>query len=642
MRAQLALILVLFAPLESFASYDYGTINEFIVRKEFARAELALEERVAADEPEAMFRLASLYRGGQGSTRNLAASAKLYERAAQLGHLQSMYMLAQCYERGIGVASDTQTARRWYEEAAMRGDQRAAARLQTLGTHVPNLFTAIAAWRDSDAVMERLRDADLALRDPHQRTLLMATIAVGADAASQLLIGRNIDVDATDNNGRSALFYAVERTDAETVVRLIAAGAAVGLADRAGNTALHLAASGGSPPVALAILDAGGRADVRNGTDWTPMEVALARNDGPMIEALRSRGAVSPRKRERHTADEQLALLKRGEQFSGFSDLALAAWLGDRELVALRLATDAVDDADADGHTPLYWAVVRGHDDTVQSLLRAGADVDAPVGDDGSLLHVALAGGSDALVRRLIDADADLSTVNSTGQTSLLYAIERGRIDAAIALIDAGAPVNQVGPAGRSPLMAAVNSLACMRALLDHGAEVGVFDALERSPLWYAAGSNDLNVVQRLIDGGAVFTGDREGVTPLHRAATAASPAVVAALLAAGHPIDPKSTAGSSPLSLAAAQGNAAIADQLIAKGADVNQRDAAGDTPLHKAVRNDRLTIARNLILAGAKPELRNFRQANAFDLASEAGDPALVALLDEQRSTLSRLLGG
>ena len=48
-----------------------------------------------------------------------------------------------------------------------------------------------------------------------------------------------------------------------------------------------------------------------------------------------------------------------------------------------------------------------------------------------------------------------------------------------------------------------------------------------------------------------------------------------------------------------------------------MNVRDGAGDTPLHKAARNGQLDVARALLDGGAKPELRNYRQANVFDIS-------------------------
>ncbi len=123
----------------------------------------------------------------------------------------------------------------------------------------------------------------------------------------------------------------------------------------------------------------------------------------------------------------------------------------------------------------------------------------------------------------------------STGADTPLHLAAAGlRYDAARALIAAGTPVNAVNRRGATAL-----HYAC--------------DPRPLSPTW------DPPAQRRFIDllvssGGAVGQPDRGGVTPLHRAVRARSPAAVAALLSAG--ADPHATtsqAGSTPLHLAVA-----------------------------------------------------------------------------------------
>ncbi len=307
-----------------------------------------------------------------------------------------------------------------------------------------------------------------------------------------------------------------------------------------------------------------------------------------------------------------------------------------------RLRTDAVDSSGSEGHTALYWAVVRNHAAVVDQLLAAGANARLSLGAEGTLVHVALMGNHDAIARRLIDAGANFADTDRDGATSLMLAIRRGAVEVALSLLVGGAPVNQTDSNGVSPLMAAATCQRCVQALLDRGARVDTFDTLERSALWFAAGESNVEVVEMLMAHGATFLADRDGVSPLHRAATSGSPAVVAALLRGGHTVDPLTSSGSSPLAIAAARGATDIVSQLVTAGADVNVRDGAGDTPLHKAARNGQLDVARALLDGGAKPELRNYRQANVFDIAGQRNDTALLALLDEHRSVLARLIGG
>lgn len=66
-----------------------------------------------------------------------------------------------------------------------------------------------------------------------------------------------------------------------------------------------------------------------------------------------------------------------------------------------------VDTVDGDGNTLLMLAAYRGRAETVQALLRVGADPDLRNGRDQSPLAGALFKGEDEVARLLLDAGAD-------------------------------------------------------------------------------------------------------------------------------------------------------------------------------------------------------------------------------------------
>ena len=120
------------------------------------------------------------------------------------------------------------------------------------------------------------------------------------------------------------------------------------------------------------------------------------------------------------------------------------------------------------------------------------------------------------------------------GDTPLHLAAAGLRYDAARALLAAGTPVNAVNRRGAAAL-----HYAC--------------DPRPLSPTWNPAAQQ--RIIELLVSAGAtVDLPDRGGVTPLHRAVRARSPAAVAALLSVG--ADPRAAtgkAGSTPLHLAVA-----------------------------------------------------------------------------------------
>jgi ankyrin repeat protein len=155
------------------------------------------------------------------------------------------------------------------------------------------------------------------------------------------------------------------------------------------------------------------------------------------------------------------------------------------------------------------------------------------------------------------------------GDTPLHLAAARRQYEAARALLAAGTPVNAVNRRGAAAL-----HYAC--------------DSRPRSATWDPDAQR--RVIELLVSAGAtVDQPDRGGVTPLHRAVRARSPAAVAALLSAG--ADPHAAtrkAGSTPLHLAVAPtgagGTAGVGDLqleiirlLLAAGATLADVDGNG-----------------------------------------------------------------
>src|SRR5689334_25164374 len=135
------------------------------------------------------------------------------------------------------------------------------------------------------------------------------------------------------------------------------------------------------------------------------------------------------------------------------------------------------------------------------------------------------------------------------GDTPLHLAAAALRYDAARALLAAGAPVNAVNRRGAAAL-----HYAC--------------DPRPLSSRWDP--DTQRRLVELLVSAGAtVDRPDRGGVTPLHRAVRARSPAAVAALLSAG--ADPHAAtrkAGSTPLHLAVAPTGAGRSEERrVGKG---------------------------------------------------------------------------
>ncbi|MEP7314155.1 MAG: ankyrin repeat domain-containing protein, partial [Pseudomonadota bacterium] len=191
-----------------------------------------------------------------------------------------------------------------------------------------------------------------------------------------------------------------------------------------------------------------------------------------------------------------------------------------------------------DGSTALQWAVYRDDLAEVQRLLRAGADVSLANNFGATPLSLAAEAGNAALIRVLLKAGARADAANAEGQTALMAVARTGNVDAARLLLQAGAEVNaREHWGGQTALMWAASQQhpEMIRTLLRAGAKVNersnVTDwarkvtaeprekGMDRggfTPLLYAAREGCVACLKPLLDGGAdINLPDPRGTTPL-------------------------------------------------------------------------------------------------------------------------------
>ena len=250
----------------------------------------------------------------------------------------------------------------------------------------------------------------------------------------------------------------------------------------------------------------------------------------------------------------------------GAAAAGLAAAGGDERLVeavknrdgaaARALVSERVDvnEPQADGATPLHWAVHWDDLETADVLLAAGARVDAA--NDYGVMPLALAStnGSLAMVERLLGAGADPNAPDEHGATPLMFAARTGRVDV-------------VG------------------ALLARGADVDARDAAHgQTALMWAASAGHADVLRLLLDAGAdAQARSAGGYTPLLFAVREDRGASVELLLAHGADVDAVAGDGTTPLVVAVFMGHWPLAHRLLEHGADPDA-DGAGFAPLHWA----------------------------------------------------------
>ena len=173
---------------------------------------------------------------------------------------------------------------------------------------------------------------------------------------------------------------------------------------------------------------------------------------------------------------------------------------------------------DAEGRTPLHYAVSKGHLEVAAKLIELGADVDRGDSLGKTPLHYAVERGDISLVNLLLERGATPEVQDSFGKTALHYAIEEGNAALVkqfhflknIPTREGVYPIHLAVEAGRKDIF---------KLLVELGADLKVKDNLGKTPLHYAVVGGNGEIVEELLNRGAPLSeADKFGKTPVHYA----------------------------------------------------------------------------------------------------------------------------
>lgn len=459
---------------------EWAHYQQQLRMRQYPAALQTLEQLVAQNDAQAMLTLAQWYRNGTGGHKDAVKSRQLMQNAATHGLAEAQYQLGLMALKGIGGEKNPAFARHWLEAAAQQ--QHVKARRE------------LAQWQTPEPVASNVASARVKRTEAVPATGKLPKVAEPALTPLQ----QRLAAVQQSSGQTDALRRAVLKEDRDMVIALF---------DALNPQQRH--------------------------------ELWLPGSDGQTLVTLAAQQASAP----------MLGLLlKRSESSAwvgaGGRNALFYALKGNRQENIGPLLAAGCDplQADAEGVTPLAWAIDEGHPAASRLLDATDSKRWQP-----SWLTVAAHHGDTALVLKLLKSGVPPDAADSEGRTALWYAAQQGSRPLCEALLAASASARQADHNGDTPL-----HIASQRG---HNEVMNLL-------LASGNGTSLLNLT------------NAKGGTPLHTASAAGQSRAVETLLQHGADINRRDQAGNTALMLAVSNNRAATVGVLIGQGAALDKRN--------------------------------------------------------------------
>ncbi|KAM9420933.1 ankyrin repeat and SOCS box protein 2-like isoform 1-T1 [Salvelinus alpinus] len=244
--------------------------------------------------------------------------------------------------------------------------------------------------------------------------------------------------------------------------------------------------------------------------------------------------------------------------------------------------TDAEEDT-------IVKAILNGDVTTLRAMAKdTGNNILRPDKYGWIPLHEAAYYGQDQCVRVLLGAQPGMiNKCDLKGQTALILAVGRERVACVKALLEKGADPELATKERETPLYKACEreNAEIVAMLLNHGAVVNKHCIQGWTALQEAVSRNSVEICEMLVQAGAKLSPtNMYGITPLFTAAQSGCVETLRFLIKHGADINSEASDGATALYEAAKNGHEDIVKLLLSQNADANKAGKKGLLPLHIA----------------------------------------------------------
>lgn len=415
--------------------------------------------------------------------------------------------------------------------------------------------------RDGKSFISLIKSRDMKkfVTDRMYADSLFIRIAVtGNQNEMERYIAEGAHVDAKDGKGNSALAYAVQRSDVNTIKFLMSKGARVNDAFEKGNTLMHFAAKNDDVKVMSELFAAHADYNAKNAAGQTPLMVAVSERKLKAIDLLLAQENIS------------------------------------------------VVDVDNDMNNMMHYAAKAGNIDLMKKI-QPKVDANAYNKERKTPLHLAAAAGSLECVQMLEEIGLPLSFKDAYGKKAVDYA----RVPQVRKFLFDNENKNEL-------IFGAVKNrnFKSVQEFISFGAKVNASD-LQGIPLLHHAIARDTSVLSLLLKNGAdVNAVDTKKETALFKAIRSKMWDAMKCLVAHGSNTSVVNENGEKIIHVAAATRDTSLVKWTLTY-VSVNALDGKKETALYTAIRNNDYAMATFLMRKGVNAKLTNAQNATAMNVA-------------------------
>ncbi|KXJ75752.1 hypothetical protein RP20_CCG011139 [Aedes albopictus] len=292
------------------------------------------------------------------------------------------------------------------------------------------------------------------------------------------------------------------------------------------------------------------------------------------------------------------------------------------------------------GLAPLHSAIIYGHINLVQLLLRKGADIHCRNTEGWSALHYAVHNKQITITKLLIDKGTDVNSITKKKWNALHIACNSGDADMTRMLIQKCARDDVTTNKGKTPLdlAAAGGHTEVVIILIENMIETFLLSWKTDDVLWNVV-INGHDSLKKMLIREYIKLPALGCFVDLDILAWEGIIKKLERLINDGANVNAPNSTGCTVLHLSSSKGYCLVVELLLSNGANVNAVDTNKCTPLHFACQNGHKKIAEILLRKKANIDALNGWNCTPLLLACQNGHKKIAEILLREKAKIAAL---